>query len=200
MRTGKERVWNTAEWRRRRDLWIGDSCELCGSSEGPMVVQHLWYRWDRNSVHNELMHVLTPTVETIYRETGTCPKCSGGTIYYRKRAEDWRCSSKKNRRVCGHVFSDPIPGRLPDWDATRAARAEARETTFNARAEEIKAAVAGFLDWQHERYMRFENCETWCKRCAARADLWVRDYVPRSLHGRVTEQQIKFLASRGLAA
>lgn len=35
--------WHTKEWKEMRSRLIGDRCEQCGSTEGPMVLQHHWH-------------------------------------------------------------------------------------------------------------------------------------------------------------
>jgi hypothetical protein len=35
--------WHTKEWQATRKALIGDRCEQCGASEGPMVLQHHWH-------------------------------------------------------------------------------------------------------------------------------------------------------------
>lgn len=46
--------WHTPEWRTMRDKLIKTSCEQCGKSEGPMVLQHMWHPPDIERIKKEV--------------------------------------------------------------------------------------------------------------------------------------------------
>ena len=105
--------WHTKKWRDMRNSRIADQCEQCGSTDGPMVLQHLSHYEDlpkppsKNTAVWDLMRErgAYPPKPTVQRPA--CPACGKRSLTARKRTVDWRCIA------CHLEFDNPVIVDVP---------------------------------------------------------------------------------------
>ncbi|WP_404428006.1 hypothetical protein LG296_20670 (plasmid) [Ureibacillus chungkukjangi] len=112
--------WQTVAWKKKREKLIKDSCEQCGSTKGPMVLQHLWhppsYKEHIGDIYEQffikaqnassLPEATDEEVESFLSEfteqREACPSCEMRSIIKRKTMSPiYRC------RKCGFEFNTP---------------------------------------------------------------------------------------------
>ncbi len=172
----QKKPWHTQEWKEKRDKLIKDYCEVCGSTEPPMVLQHTWQPPSIKALFNSVKqtkeweqwqedHPIIIDQDKLEKDTDACPVCSSVAIYYRKGTNDWR------GRVCRHVFAAPIKivsrGKISEeiWGK--------KIESFNAFKEHYnvgKLVVLKSIE-NHFRYMSLADTKTYCKRCAFVSDM-----------------------------
>ena len=52
-------TWDTKEWREKRAKLIDDHCGACGTTEGPMVLQHTWHPTGLKRLEGQLRYWYT---------------------------------------------------------------------------------------------------------------------------------------------
>lgn len=170
--------WQTSAWKNERKKCLGSSCEQCGSSEPPLVLQHFWHP---HSFAQNLRIVVGKDVwkafkkrwddrlgEAITENRDTCPKCSSLHVKPRKRSADWKCYK------CGTEFARPdvraIAIRQVDayeMHRRREATAKERWQAFVREFGPRYGAEAIFRYLEESRvYLSFNGVATFCQRCA----------------------------------
>lgn len=185
--------WQTEYWKKKRNELIKDSCEQCGSTKPPMVLQHMWHPSSyRNHVRiayesfleNEKLNGSLPGVKDeevqLYLDQFTdtkesCPSCGVRSISKRKTMKPtYRCAK------CYHEFDEPkmVPyhpklGVAPSFNDLKRGMENKRlqDYIWEMYGDEIrKRAILQGIE-EHKRYMSLEDTKTFCKRCAF---LWDR--------------------------
>jgi ribosomal protein L37AE/L43A len=181
--------WHTTAWKKKRDELIKQTCEQCGSTKGPMVLQHLWhpptYKEHIREIY-EQFHFKAQNNSSLPEATDeeamsflaqftelkeACPSCSMRSIDKRKTmTPTYRC------RKCNHEFNEPkmVPYNTklrvvaPSIDKVkrRITYQKQQEYMWNTFGEEIRTlAVLKGIEG-HKRYISMEDTKTYCKRCA----------------------------------
>ncbi len=163
-----------------REERIGDSCEQCGSTDGPFVIQH--FSHDRPKPPSK-----RTVVWNLMREYGSypprptdqrqaCPQCNRCSLTERKKLKPkWRCIA------CEHEFDDPVTVELRvsgntgrDENARyRQGLSKVFDDFLNAHTEEVEQRYTAVLAvYEQERrasydtYISGEGTATFCKKCA----------------------------------
>lgn len=186
--------WQTAAWKKKRENLIKDCCEQCGSTKGPMVLQHLWhpptYKEHIREIYehffikaqntSSLPEAKDEEVKSFMSEfkdqKEACPSCEMRSITKRKTMTPiYRC------KKCEHEFDVPkmVPYNsklkvvAPSIEKIRKSITyeKQREFMWNTYGEEMRtiAVLKGIED--HKRYISMEDTKTYCRRCAF---LWDR--------------------------
>lgn len=181
--------WQTAAWKKNRETIIKDSCEQCGGSKGPMVIQHLWHppeykdnireifaeyylKEQKNNTLPEATDDDVLAVMSGYTEQKeVCPSCEMRSISKRKTMTPlYRCSK------CKHEFDEPKMALFnPELNAVAPpmenikksiTRNKQEEFVWNTYGGEMRtlAVLKGIQD--HKRYISMVDTKTFCKRCA----------------------------------
>lgn len=164
---------------------IGDSCEQCGSTDSPFVIQH--FSHDRPKPPSK-----RTVVWNLMREYGSypqpptvrrpgCPLCQRASLTERTRKKPkWRCIA------CEHEFDDPVTVELrvsgttgkDEYARYRQGLSEAFDDFHVAHADEVEQRYRAVLaDYEQERqasyetYISGEGTATFCKTCAYQWDL-----------------------------
>lgn len=135
------KVWQTAEWKQRRDALIGDHCAVCATEDGPFVLQHLVptlpFKLVCEQVKAEFRARLLPlvaqrlTLEEVAAHVGpgekrlSCPNC--GSLSIRERVRLFPpsvCQKCEKYRYPMPWFETPVPVRYYEKQKTTG-RAEA---------------------------------------------------------------------------
>jgi hypothetical protein len=176
--------WKTAQWKRERDLRIGNQCAQCGTEEGPFVLQHTWHPTKLVDLFKSAraaraiewlqwrqLNPMPRTDASLPPDTNACPKCGSTNILFRKKVANWICRSSAGGAKCGEVFA------TPQQIISRAAAAEAQKACYLAYRDRFddesgvgKTAVLRSIE-EHLRYVSLEDTQTYCKRCAYKADM-----------------------------
>lgn len=174
--------WHSKEWKEMRNKIIGDSCEQCGSTKKPMVLQHFDHYKDlpkkpsKSSVVWSLMleREAFPPRPIVLRPA--CPDCKKRALSQRKTMKPiWRCIG------CHHVFDNPSSVEV-------AVDRRTGTEQFESFRKQCKVAFSEFLDShielvserlnvklkEYEKvkeaslslYMSGEGTATFCKKCA----------------------------------
>lgn len=190
----KTKPWHTVAWKKKRAKLIKDCCEQCGSTKGPMVLQHLWhpptYREHIREIYEDffikaqnnssLPEATDEEVKSFIAEfteqKEACPSCGMRSINERKTVTPiYRC------RKCYHEFDVPkmvsynskLNVVAPSIEKIRKTITYEKQRDFmwNTYGEEIRtiAVLKGIED--HKRYISMKDTKTFCKRCAF---LWDR--------------------------
>jgi hypothetical protein len=179
----KRKLWSSRWWKARRDELIKPVCEVCGTDEGPMTLQHnrqpLRISDARSLVEKKQAAVGGPrfweVLERIRRRSlpmallstrNACPFCDSLSIYYRKGTNEWVCISRKHRN---NVFSAPArrPARCVKYNANDAIFLRAKtdwEASSHYEAQEREARRMVLQSWV--KYMSLADTKTACRRCA----------------------------------
>ena len=161
---------------------IGTSCVQCGSSDPPMVLQHLWQppsfahrRYALTQIHSQRWQEgrERSRVAPELAERDACPRCGAIGVTYRKRTNDWRCNRQRQGRTCGHTFDHPAKVAAPTAESRRRA-ASANQQLWEADRAEFWEAERDVIYHQvvlqgiddHLRYLSLVDTVTFCKRCA----------------------------------
>lgn len=193
------KVWQTLEWKQRRDALIGDICAVCASQDGPFVLQHLVptlpFKQVCELVKAEFRAQLLPLVEQrvtqemVAEHIGAgearlaCPTCGSLTIRERKTMfPPYICQKCEKYRHPTPWFETPVRVRYYEKQKTTD-RAEALAT-----ARPFLVSVATNVELrkhdqaiQHEATLRslrqtliyrsLRDTATYCKKCAFKEDL-----------------------------
>lgn len=161
---------------RERQNKIRESCEQCGSSEKPLVIQHFWHPRSFGKIFRDLAGDDWINFKSSYNEKlaehlkiedDVCPRCGSANIRYQKMLGDWRC------QTCQDKFKTPIRGMVLDREGRRILSAKKRDS-YECRWRQFqneygpkygKAAVLTAIG-ETRRYLSLENTATFCKRCA----------------------------------
>lgn len=170
------RSWEQAWWKEERANIIGESCAVCGTTVGTMVLQHSyhppslrtvmrmrrsWYAW---LVENPYPDIDLTTIPT----RSACPECGSLALYPNGNGK----LTCRNKQCFGPVLSDPLP-QVPDPDAIAAHKKQHRDR-YNAWVKESQSVQAGdVVIWLqgHLRYVSFEDVATYCQKCAFKEDI-----------------------------
>lgn len=193
------KVWQTPEWKQRRDELIGDSCAVCATQDGPFVLQHLVptlpFKRVCEVVKAEFRVQLLPLVEQqVTREAVAlhvgpgderlaCPTCGSLTIRERKTMyPPYICQKCEKYRHPTPWFESPITVRYYEKQKTT----DLAEALATARPFLVSVAVTAELRKhdqaiQHEATLRslrqtliyrsLRDTATYCKKCAFKEDL-----------------------------
>jgi len=174
-----QKAWHTKEWRLLREKLIKDKCEQCGTSEPPMVLQHMWHpeklgtlirdikhKYEREyAVTHPLPFVAEPIPEDLREGCPGCGKFSG--FNWRKTQNNWRCVH------CHAVFEKLVEIPVLSAQQYEVYSSELKElndawnATFMMEMEEkilTEALNTGFE--QNDRYISCADTVTFCKKCA----------------------------------
>lgn len=120
--------WQKADWKKRREQLIGESCGVCESRNPPLVLQHIWHPAPFNECCDGAREKILKQIKYLKRhpypeeptpltlETApvqpsearaSCPKCGGINVKNRLRS-NWICNSQHQKRYCGHTFDEPV--------------------------------------------------------------------------------------------
>lgn len=177
------RPWSTKTWKEKRDKLIGDTCKLCGTKKGIMVLQHtkqprkprtIMLEYER-SYWKELKEwiyskPIIPDVSKYPKDANACPRCNSQVIRYRKAKETWICVGVENGVKCGHVFD--VPEKVVSkWITRDLEKQEIEDRKINFLDQRgfgkriATEALDGLID-----YLAMKNVITLCKSCAFIAD------------------------------
>jgi hypothetical protein len=175
--------WKTKEWQVKRDALIANHCKQCGTTEPPLVLQHIWQPKPIAQLFQEMRsnhpaewdnwkdkHPLTIDLSAIPSDTNACPKCFSPTIRLRKKAKDWKCVAQEAGVFCEHVFE--TPARVVSQATIKNLRIAAwrkSQEDFDTTHDIGRRVVIAAID-QHMRYLSMQDTITLCKRCAFVAD------------------------------
>ena len=174
-----QKAWHTKGWRALRQKLIKDKCQQCGTSETPMVLQHMWHpdtlshtirditRKYEHEYSKEHPHpaLKPPAPEGIRDGCPGCGKFSG--FNWRKTHENWRCGH------CKIVFSELIKIPVLTYEQYEVYDAQLKELeeqwgeAFWAETEDAilsEALHVGFE--QNDRYISCVDTVTFCRKCA----------------------------------
>ena len=181
-RKSNPKPWHTKDWGDMRNRRIGDRCEQCGSTDGPLVLQHLSHEGpeppdSKDTVIWNLMREYGsyPPRPTVQRQA--CPQCNRCSLTERKKLKPkWRCIA------CHHEFDESIMVEIPINNRTEKGeydryRQEVLFPAFNdfvdAHQDIVEQRYTAVLaDYEQERrasddrYMSGEGTVTFCKKCA----------------------------------
>lgn len=124
--------WQSAEWKALRNEIIKGSCEKCGSTEGPMVIQHsrhpesindIIYRLAASNnmrlddwVAKEKDHLAARYAQIKPEPVPVCPRCESTAIRWHKTSQQWKCKGtaglswqqRQRGGCCGNTFTTPM--------------------------------------------------------------------------------------------
>lgn len=185
----KSKPWTSAAWKKMREEKIGTACVQCGTTEGPLVLQHTWHPRPLKVLWQEAQRSLRdayyqdhPIVRTEQKpvDRQACPRCQSTSIRQVKQSGRWQCNGKKRGRVCGHEFDAPIlvKGFSPqqkhtrgdEWRQLQQEQYEGWLALCAQHEDELGLQVVVMSIDEHLRYMSGEDTVTMCKRCAFIAD------------------------------
>lgn len=177
------RAWGTQAWRAKRDKLIGITCHSCGTSSGPMVLQHTRQPRKPDTILKDF--------ESRYREeiaswldakpialdvsqhpksADACPICLSQVVRYRKTLMTWICLGVDNGVRCGHVFAEPVK-EVSKWTIRELEKQETKSRKLEFFEEKgIGQSIALEALDDIIRYLNMDNVITLCKRCAFVAD------------------------------
>ncbi|TVT36903.1 hypothetical protein FNT36_23830 [Hymenobacter setariae] len=193
--TSLPKVWQTAEWKARRQALIQDNCAVCATTKGPFVLQHLTptlsFKEMCQVVKYELRQQLLPQVNAALPDAEVaahigagesrkaCPHCGALSIRHRLTIAP--------HYVCGKYG----PGGAGFDEPTAVAYYIKQRTTDRAYAMKLAreflasvATIARLREYdqqiQHEATLRslrqslayrsLTHTATYCKGCAFKAD------------------------------
>ncbi len=190
------RAWRSKAWRARRAKLLRRECAVCGGTEPPLVLQHLWHpdsfalilrrHLPKPQTYSEWkegyrrLHGRYTTQIEIRREQDVCPRCDSPTIRYRKRDGTWICGRKVRGRACGHAFDKPTRSVVLDRKATAAAKKQVYDEFLriqeeyqnlfrNPPDESMRPALIEYID-ESIRYLDCVDTCTMCQSCAFKWD------------------------------
>ncbi len=177
--------WQWKSWKKARDSVIGHNCENCGKGkEAILTLQHTFrlprlgdsvrevkYSSDYYDVVQEAVRAVEDEEDPVMRNS--CPACESTAIVYRKRAANWICNGKKNKRTCGNVFLEPsetLALSPQQKNSISNRKGQVRDKIYNERKDEW--LESGILLWFEglRRYLSLLDTKTLCKRCAFMED------------------------------
>jgi len=127
--------WESPEWKQQRERVLQTTCEECGTTEPPLVVQHMWHP----SAFAELCEVAKHSLRDEFRrshpydppqippfdpllvppqpstERNCCPRCDSVNIRFYKTFAKWHC----NALGCGSYFDSPSKRLYQRFDNER---------------------------------------------------------------------------------
>ena len=181
----EKKPWQTKEWKARRDALIGDHCSKCGTTEGPMVLQHTWHARSLKAIEATIRHTYrkkyaaefgwpprTPRPEPdSVGDQYECPDCGRQVRWIKSRARfegvgrcDYRGTTATPRRVVSSQamddYSNAVAAALADFEA----QVEAKY------GKQIHAEAEGIRKVELARYMSCKDTVTMCRSCAFKAD------------------------------
>jgi Zn finger protein HypA/HybF involved in hydrogenase expression len=178
--------WHWKSWKIARDTLIKQNCQTCGKGEEAILtLQHTFILPKLGDSVRGVKHssdyydALQEKAKEIKDSEAPvalkcCPKCESTAIVYRKRAANWICNGKKNKRSCSLVFLDPSetmglsPAQKKDISIQKD---QYRHDLFSQRKDEwLEAGILLWLD-QMRRYLSLKDTKTLCKRCAFMEDM-----------------------------
>jgi ribosomal protein L37AE/L43A len=185
--------WETKEWEEMRAARLGPACTQCGSTQSPLVLQHLWqpqglkqlvlrfrtkYRMEYKVTHpRPVVKALEPK-----GEQAVCPHCWSVSIYARKKTQDWRCAG------CKQFFTQPgVVKVLTEEQAAAYSLAEKQaydawnQTFLDLYADQFRTEAILISIEEHQRYISCEDTTTFCKRCAFLWDVKRQKGLPRAV-------------------
>lgn len=176
--------WYSKKWREARDGKIERECSTCGSSDGPMVLQHTRQPRKFATVFKdfERSHALqfrewlvahpipSPDLSGFEKSADACPQCGSQVLRHRKRTNDWVCVGVIAKVACGHQFSKSIK-QVPSQvisELEKSALQSAKEKFFDESGIGRQIALATVDDMI--LYLSMEHTKTLCKKCAFKED------------------------------
>ena len=201
---GLPKPWTTQDWKDRRSALIDIKCSICPATKDQgaiMVMQHTWQptpwrflaakhremifsQWAE--AHPFLSQAKLEDFKYEYEIRPLCPLCSGGTHRWKdSKAKTKKCTSVKNKVMCGHEFheSELVQGKLSQRTYDQQLATFISQTDYplqtvwrdqfwleNSREVGKAATMEAFA--QSLRYMelRVSDVKTCCRSCAARED------------------------------
>jgi len=189
------RQWTTGEWKALRERLIGNHCQQCETTTGPMVLQHFWHPATVDEIVRDLQSALREAAWTDYHQEYAasdglqdlevldgpprrgCPKCDGYSIQERKRTRGpgkimhrFRCMTVRNKQPCGHEFDEPNtvqPTRVISVETQRrAAFEEFYNPVFRSLERQVYTTATMRAVEEFSLYMSGEGTATFCRRCA----------------------------------
>ncbi len=170
------RSWEQAWWKEERAKIIGETCSVCGTTIGPMVLQHhyhppslktvmkmrrSWYAWLAENPYPEIDLSTIPT-------RNACPECGSIQIYPTRNGK----LTCRNKLCFGPILTEPLP-QVPDPEAIEDHRKRHQEK-YRKWAKEAQAVQSeDVIVWLqgHLRYISFEDVTTYCQKCAFKEDI-----------------------------
>lgn len=129
--------WQKADWKKRRAVLIEASCGHCGSTQGPMVLQHTWHPDLFSETCEQIKRELLATTDLLKRfpypsdppafdpltapaqpstPRNGCPRCGSVNVKQRKDGS-WACHYHSHGRRCGRVFEQPVLIQYQKFDS-----------------------------------------------------------------------------------
>jgi hypothetical protein len=153
----KSKPWHRKEWKAMREEKLGAACVQCGTTEGIMVLQHLWhppswYQINRIASDQHAAKMIRLGRIKASRRMA-CPKCDSLSIRSRQSmSPTWVCIR------CNHRFEDPMTVEYYD-KAFWAAYWKKYRKTINALTDSVAV-------YFHSAYMSGVGVVTMCRKCA----------------------------------
>lgn len=170
---GELRPWGTAEWDEKRDEIVGDTCEWCGSEDGPFHVHHtsnspVWTReWIKAT--DEAFVYSSGYSSNLTEDREECPNCGLRNYYEREtKSPTYRCNE------CGSEFESPkhVPGAdviaSDEYDTKpyiNDGYYEAKADWLENNPDQAREIFKERFDERMEEYMEMEDVVTICQSC-----------------------------------
>ncbi|HXH27152.1 MAG TPA: hypothetical protein VNG90_04605 [Candidatus Acidoferrum sp.] len=183
--------WETKEWKEARERLLSAQCVQCGSTQPPLVLQHLWQPTALRtliSITREgymeayaVGHPRPVVPEPALTDRPGCPRCKSTNIRQAKGDGRWTCC----KRGCGRIFQAPVTVQALTPEQKRQL-SEQNATLGKIWFQEfwsiysdtvVKEAVLQSIA-HHRRYMSLEDTTTFCKTCMYWWDMRKRRYCP----------------------
>ena len=179
--------WVEKEWKSKRDLFIKNVCDYCGSKE-KLVLQHTIQPQKINSILYDLVGERYDEFQ-LYAERNknnielsfsenilkvpVCPKCGSSQVHLRTRGTNkgtYVCNKTRNYVTCKHIFVTPDYG----YDESDIHEAEKKRESllrdkFCEKEGLLRIAVEKSLE-EIITYLNFDHTKTLCNKCAYTED------------------------------
>jgi len=135
-RLHRSKPWTKADWKTRRAALLGSSCGTCGSTQPPLVLQHVWHPAPFGEqceiVKTHLLHTSGYLEQHPYppeplpfdpasaplqpvEPRNACPKCNSINVRQSKDGQ-WKCNFIGKPRACRHQFETPVIRQYRKFD------------------------------------------------------------------------------------